>query len=218
MIVTIDGPAGTGKSTTARQLANRLGFEYLDTGAMYRAVAAECLRRSIDPMDTATVGQLAQSLTITFDEGRTFAAGRDVTGELRTAETTQAASLIAQNPDVRSALIDAQRRIADERHIVCEGRDQGTVAFPHAACKFFLTADPEVRALRRQQELASQGTDVPLATLLAEQTARDQRDENREIAPLIPAPDAQIIDTTASDIEEVVTRLEAIVRSKLESA
>ncbi len=214
MIVTIDGPAGTGKSTTARQLATRLGFDYLDTGAMYRAVAAECLSRGIDPAEIAPVGELAQSLVITFDEGRTFADGKDVTGELRTAETTQAASLIAQNPDVRRALIDAQRLIADEHNIVCEGRDQGTVAFPHAECKFFLTADPEVRACRRQQELAAQGTHVPLATLLAEQTARDERDANRQIAPLRPADDAQVIDTTNCDINEVVTRLESIVRTR----
>ncbi len=213
MIVTIDGPAGTGKSTTARQLADRLGFDYLDTGAMYRAVAAVCLAWGIDPVDVSAVGHLAQSLVITFDDGHTFADGKDVTGELRSAETTQAASIIAQNPDVRRSLIDAQRLIADERDIVCEGRDQGTVAFPHAECKFFLTADAQVRACRRQQELAAQGTRVSLAILLAEQTARDERDANREVAPLRPADDAQVIDTTHCDINEVVSQLESIVRA-----
>ncbi|MCA9075726.1 MAG: (d)CMP kinase [Planctomycetaceae bacterium] len=215
MIVTIDGPAGTGKSTTACQLAERLEFEYLDTGAMYRAVAAECLSRGIDAADHATVGELAQSLQITFENGRTFADGKDVTDQLRSAETTQVASLIAQIPEVRRALIDAQRLIADERDIVCEGRDQGTVAFPHAECKIFLMADPEVRASRRQQELVEQGTHVSLETLLAEQTARDERDANREIAPLKPADDALIIDTTFNTIDEVVTRLESIVRARM---
>lgn len=218
MIVTIDGPAGTGKSTTARQLADRLGFQHLDTGAMYRAVAATCLAREIDPADHPSVSELAQSLQVTFENGRTLADGKDVTDELRTAETTQAASFIAQNSDVRRALIDAQRQIAAERDIVCEGRDQGTVAFPHAECKFFLTADPEVRASRRQQELAAQGTHVPLETLLAEQTSRDERDANREIAPLKPAEDAQIIDTTNNTIDEVITRLESIVRAQITSS
>ncbi len=215
MIVTIDGPAGTGKSTTARRLAAQLGFDYLDTGAMYRAVAAECLAQSIAPQDQRAVGQLAESLDISFQEGRTFANGRDVTGSLRSAETTETASLIARNPDVRTAMIAAQRRMADDRDIVCEGRDQGTVAFPQAGCKFFLTADPEVRAHRRQQELAAQGRHVPLETLLAEQTARDQRDANRPIAPLRPADEALIIDTTDRDIDNVVQHLESLVRERL---
>ncbi|MGD9857151.1 MAG: (d)CMP kinase [Planctomycetaceae bacterium] len=215
MIVTIDGPAGTGKSTTARRLAERLGFEYLDTGAMYRAVAAECLARRIDSDNEPAIAELASSLHITFDQGCTFADGHDVTGSLRSAETTEAASVIAQNPGVRAAMIDAQRRIAADRDIVCEGRDQGTVAFPQAECKFFLTADPEIRARRRQQELAEQGREVPLETLLAEQTTRDHRDANRTVAPLRAADDAVLIDTTDRDIDAVVNRLESIVRDRL---
>jgi cytidylate kinase len=214
MIVTIDGPAGTGKSTTANRLAEQLGFEYLDTGAMYRALAAECLARGIDPADEAEVGRLAETLTIRIAKNRAFAGGRDVTDALRTPPTTQAASVIAQNPRVRSALVAAQRRLAAHRDIVCEGRDQGTVAFPHAECKFFLTADPQVRARRRQQELAEQGHRVALETLLAEQTARDERDANRAIAPLRPADDALIIDTTHSDIEAVVAQLASLVRDR----
>jgi cytidylate kinase len=214
MIVTIDGPAGTGKSTTAHRLAEQLGFDYLDTGAMYRAVAAECLARGIDPADEVEVGRLAETLTIRIAKNRTLAGGKDVTAALRTPQTTQAASVIAQNPKVRSAMVAAQRRLAANRDIVCEGRDQGTVAFPHAECKFFLTADPEVRARRRQQELAEQGHRVTLETLLAEQTARDERDANRPLAPLRPAGDALIIDTTHCDIEAVVAQLESLVRDR----
>lgn len=215
MIVTIDGPAGTGKSTTARRLAERLGFDYLDTGAMYRALAAECLARRLDPADAPRVARLAQGLQIAFDQGRTFVDGRDVTGLLRTAETTDAASVIAQNREVRAALVAAQRRIAAGRNIVCEGRDQGTVAFPHAECKFFLTADPEVRARRRRDELVEQGRTVTLESLLAEQSARDHRDATRSVAPLRAADDALTIDTTDRDLEAVVTHLEALVRARL---
>ncbi|MBX3440158.1 MAG: (d)CMP kinase, partial [Planctomycetaceae bacterium] len=176
MIVTIDGPAGTGKSTTARLLAERLGFAYLDTGAMYRAVAAECLARGIDPANDPAVARLAASLRMEFPDGRTLVDGRNVTESLRTPETTETASLIAQNADVRASLVALQRTLAAAGNVVCDGRDQGTVAFPDAECKFFLTADPEVRARRRQRELAEQGCEISLETLLADQAARDARD------------------------------------------
>src|SRR5688500_3702743 len=175
MVVTIDGPAGTGKSTAARNLAARLGFHFLDTGAMYRVVAWSCLNRGVHPADGGSAAQVAASTQIEFDGERTLADGNEVTAAIRTAEVTHAASVVAQIPEVRAELVRQQRRIAAGRDIVCEGRDQGTVAFPHAEHKFFLTAEPLERARRRRQELAEKGQDVPLETLLAEQTDRDAR-------------------------------------------
>jgi cytidylate kinase len=212
MIITIDGPAGTGKSTAARGLAERLGFEFLDTGAMYRVVALLCLDRGIDPADEIAAARLAAGATIEFHRGRTLAGGVDVTDRLRTPQVSQAASLVAQVPAVREELVRQQRRLAAGLDIVCEGRDQGTVAFPHAECKFFITADPVERARRRQQELAETGRVVSLEDLLAEQAARDQRDENRAVAPLKPAPDAIRIDTTALSADAVLDALEQHVR------
>lgn len=218
MIVTIDGPAGTGKSTVARQLAERLGFEYLDTGAMYRAIAARSLAAGIDPDDTERIAQLAREAQIRFVDGRTIIDGEDVTDQLRSGPTTEAASRVAQNVEVRQALVQQQRACAAGRDVVCEGRDQGTVAFPEARIKFFLDAAPEVRARRRQQELIEKGEQVELATLLAEQTARDERDRNRTVAPLRPAGDAMVVDTTDLPLEEVIHRLETAVRRVLSEA
>lgn len=218
MIVTIDGPAGTGKSTVARQLAERLGFEYLDTGAMYRAIAARSLAAGIDPDDTERIAQLAREAQIRFVDGRTIIDGEDVTDQLRSGPTTEAASRVAQNVEVRQALVQQQRACAAGRDVVCEGRDQGTVAFPEARIKFFLDAAPEVRARRRQQELIEKGELVELATLLAEQTARDERDRNRTVAPLRPAGDAMVVDTTDLPLEEVIHRLETAVRRVLSEA
>jgi CMP/dCMP kinase len=218
MIVTIDGPAGTGKSTVARQLAERLGFEYLDTGAMYRALAARSLAAGLDPDDAEQLAQLARQAQIRFVDGRTIIDGEDVTDRLRSGPTTEAASRVAQNVDVRQALVQQQRACAAGRDVVCEGRDQGTVAFPEARVKFFLDAAPEVRARRRQQELADKGEQVELAALLAEQTARDERDRNRTVAPLRPAEDAIVVDTTDLPLEEVIHRLETTVRRVLSEA
>lgn len=215
MIVTIDGPAGTGKSTVARQLAARLGFDYLDTGAMYRAIAARILTAGIDADDAQRVAQLAREAKIRFVDGRTIIDGEDVTDRLRTGPTTEAASRVAQNVEVRQALVQQQRACASGRDVVCEGRDQGTVAFPEARIKFFLDAAPLVRAQRRQQELAEKGEQVELSALLAEQTARDERDQNRAVAPLRPADDAIVVDTTDLPLEEVIHRLETSVRKVL---
>jgi CMP/dCMP kinase len=215
MIVTIDGPAGTGKSTVARHLAARLGFEYLDTGAMYRAIAARSLAGGIDPDETEQLAKLARQAQFRFVDGRTIIDGQDVTDELRTGPTTEAASRVAQNVGVRQALVQQQRKWSAGRDVVCEGRDQGTVAFPEARIKFFLDAAPEVRAQRRQQELAEKGELVELSALLAEQSARDERDRNRAVAPLRPAADAIVVDTTDLPLEEVVHRLETFVRRVL---
>jgi cytidylate kinase len=215
MIVTIDGPAGTGKSTAARRLAERLGFNFLDTGAMYRAVAYACLQRGIDVENPSTTSAVAAEIEIMFDGQRTLLSGRDVSDEIRTADASRAASIVAQHPQVREQLVRQQQRLAAQGNFVCEGRDQGTVAFPHAESKFFLTADPRERAVRRQRELAEKGTSVPLDQLLAEQTARDERDANRAVAPLRPAADALVIDTTSLDTEGVVDLLERHVRKRM---
>lgn len=215
MIVTIDGPAGTGKSTVARELANRLGFAFLDTGAMYRGIAARCLAAGIDLDDADRVAALAREAEVCFADGRTLVDGHDVTGALRTGATTEAASRIAENIDVRSALVRQQQSWATGSDVVSEGRDQGTVAFPKAACKFFLTARPEVRARRRQEELAAKGELLPIDVLLAEQSVRDERDQSRAVAPLRPAADAITIDTTDLSIDAVLEQLEQHVRQRM---
>ena len=214
MIVTIDGPAGTGKSTVARRLAEELGFDYLDTGAMYRMLGLKVVEAGVDPTVAGPVAEVASTTSIELADGRWLLDGVDVTDRLRTPEVTLAASLIAQISEVRRVLVDLQREFSRNRNVVCEGRDQGTVVFPHAEFKFFLTAQPEERARRRHAELASQGQEVDFATLLREQTARDQRDEVRAVAPLRAAADARQIDTTNSSIEDVVAQLVSYVNGR----
>lgn len=215
MIVTMDGPAGSGKSTAARQLARRLGFDFLDTGAMYRAVAYASLERDLPLDDEAAVGNLAQSLRMAFEGDRLFVDGSDVTDRLRSTEVTGAASRVAVLPSVREALVRLQRDAARGKNMVTEGRDQGTVVFPKAECKFFLTADPKERARRRALELEEQGQTVDLGDVLQQILERDERDASREVAPLKPANDALIIETTSLELEEVLARLERIVRERM---
>ncbi|SFH58373.1 (d)CMP kinase [Planctomicrobium piriforme] len=218
MIVTIDGPAGTGKSTVARRLAEQLRFQFLDTGAMYRMIALKALREQIDPGDQSGIGRLARETVMDLTDGGYLMDGVEVGGEIRTAEVTKAASLVAQIPAVRELLVRRQREIASARNIVCEGRDQGTVAFPHAECKFFLTAQPEERARRRLEELAAQGSQVDFEELLREQSDRDQRDQERAVAPLRPAADALLVDTTALDLDQVVRLLREQILVRVQSA
>ena len=217
MIVTIDGPAGTGKSTVARILAERLGFEFLNTGAMYRAVAYACLQREIELTDAEAVGRVPPQVEILFANNRLLLDGHDVTEAIHGQDVTQGASLVAANPSVRAHLVELQRAAARGSNLVTEGRDQGTVVFPNAECKFFLTASPEERARRRQQELRAKGEFIPLDDLLRQQEVRDQRDENRTCSPLKPASDAAIIDSTSMTLEDVASHLEALVllRSKV---
>ncbi len=213
MIITIDGPAGAGKSTVARQLAQRLGFAFLDTGAMYRAVAWACLQGGVDFADEEAVARVARKITITFEADRVVVDGRDVTAEIRTNEVTAASRPVAANVQVREMLSELQRRIAGDGDVVTEGRDQGTVVFPNAEFKFYLTADEQSRAVRRQQDFAARGQDLPLEQILKDQADRDRRDAGRRVGPLKPAADAIHIDTSAMEIDDVVEQLVQLVQS-----
>jgi cytidylate kinase len=215
MIVTIDGPAGAGKSSAARALAARLGFEYLDTGAMFRTVALAALRAGLDPTDGPGVGRLLEcGLRLDQASGRFRLAGEDVTEAIRSPEVSAASSRIAVLAEVRAFLATEQRRVAAGRRMVCEGRDQGTAVFPDAACKFFLTADPLERARRRQRERAARGESIAVEDVLREQQERDRRDAGRAIAPLCKAADAIEVDTTHLSPAEVLDRLEQEVRRR----
>ncbi len=208
MIVTIDGPAGSGKSTAARDLAARLGYDYLDTGAMYRAVALALGRRQIDLTDLPAVEAALATVQVEALPGRVVLNGEDVSGLIRNPEVSQGASRVAVIPAVRRFLATEQRRVAAGRHIVCEGRDQGTAVFPDAGCKFFLTADPVTRAERRYHELAASGEPISLEEVLQAQVERDARDASRDLAPMRPADDAIVIDTTHLTPDGVLARLE----------
>jgi cytidylate kinase len=200
MVVAIDGPAGAGKSTVARELARRLGFTYLDSGAMYRAVALAFLERDGRPADRA------RELTIELGE-RVIANGRDVTDEIRTPEASEAASRIATDKDVRSALVDKQHALLREGDWVAEGRDIGTVVAPDADLKIFLTASPEQRARRRAADLGADWRVV-----MRDQALRDEQDQSREHSPLRSAPDAIELDTTDRTVEDVVSQIADLVR------
>jgi cytidylate kinase len=212
MIVTIDGPAGAGKSTAARALARRLGFDFLDTGAMYRAVTLAALRAGCDLDSEDALARLVNDLTLELPPGHVLLDGEDVTNAIRTPEVSAGTGKVASSPAVRRRLGELQRALAAGRNIVCEGRDQGTIVFPDAARKFFLVADPVERARRRHRELLARGQDVPWEEVLAAQQARDARDAARDIAPMVPAADALLLDSTGLTLEQVVDRMEQEVR------
>ncbi len=215
MIVTIDGPAGSGKSSAARKLAALLGFRFLDTGAMYRAVALHCLQSQVAQDDESSVSNAAAAAGIEFVDERLLLNGRDVTAAIRTAEVTEAASLVATYAAVRARLVELQRSVAETDDIVTEGRDQGTVVFPDAQCKFFLTADARERAVRRRDELQADGEEVSLEEMLTAIRQRDERDLSRTHSPLRRAEDAIEIDTSALTLDEVIAELETRARERL---
>lgn len=216
MIIAIDGPAGAGKSSVSRALAQRLGFFFLDTGAMYRAVAHEGDRREIDWRDDQAAIDMAQAMQIEFAGDRVLIDGRDVTSDIRTTHVASLVHFPADNPEVRAILVDRQRELARGRDTVTEGRDQGTIAFPDAECKIFLTASPEERARRRFAELSARGEQLTLADVLRMQNARDLRDATREVGRLERAADAMEFFTDNLTTEEVVDRLEALVRRRMQ--
>jgi cytidylate kinase len=215
MIVTIDGPAGAGKSSAAKALARRLGFEFLDTGAMYRAVALAGLRAGIRLDDQSALQTMLVGLQLEMREGHILLGGEDVSGLIRTPEVSAGASVVAASAVVRPRLVELQRLVARGRDMVCEGRDQGTVVFPDAGCKFFLTAQAEERLRRREAELKERGQVVDVSALRRGQEERDHRDASRELAPMKPADDAVILDSTGLTLEQVVERMEEEVRRRM---
>jgi cytidylate kinase len=216
VVVTIDGPAGAGKSTVAKQLAKKLGYHLLDTGAIYRAVAFAAQRATISWDDAAGCADIARELDIRFelvgDKNHVFLAGADVSAAIRTPEVSSGASKVSAHPPVRAALLELQRRLGAGGGVVVEGRDTGTVVFPHAEAKFFLSANDEERARRRCAELPA-GTDFQ--QVLREIRERDQRDASRDVAPMKPADDAVLVDSSTQTIEQVVDSLAAVVSTRL---
>jgi cytidylate kinase len=217
IVVAIDGPAGAGKSTVTRRVAQKLGYELLDTGALYRLVALVARRRQIPWNDEARLAEIARELSaeVRFewkgDENRVWLGDDNVSEAIRTREMSGGASEVSALPGVRRELLNLQRSLGQRGGVVCEGRDIGTVVFPNAEVKFFLTASPEVRAQRRTKELEAAGQTPQYEQILAEVVARDERDSSRATAPLTQAPDAILIDSSTLSIDEVVDQMVATV-------
>lgn len=213
-IIAVDGPAGSGKSTVSRLLAARLGYLYLDTGAMYRAVALQAKRKNIDLKDTEKVGRLCMDLDLHFrvldGATRLFLGAEDISEAIRSPDMDMLSSVISTIKEVREAMTLLQRKMAEQRGVVAEGRDMGTVVFPDAERKFFIDADPEVRAGRRYRERLARGEKVSGQEVEKELRKRDDQDMTRALAPLVPAKDAILLDTTNLTVEEVV---ETMVRT-----
>ncbi len=221
-IVAIDGPAGAGKSTVARLLAKRLGYVYIDTGAMYRSVALVATRAGIALDDGEALGELAEKLDLRFeadgDVNRLFLGEEDASEAIRTPEMSRGSSEVSRWPRVREAMVAQQRRLGEGGGVVMEGRDIGTVVFPHAGAKFFVTATPEERARRRTAELKSKGNDADYEQVLCDVIDRDKRDSEREHSPLCQAEDAEEVLTDGLSIDEVLDLLEAKVRERERSS
>lgn len=218
-VVAVDGPSGSGKGTVSQLLAARIGWHYLDSGALYRVVGLAARRAGVDPGNSEDVAQIARKLQIEFRARRdgapaVFLDGEDVSDDLRTEESGDAASRVAAIPAVRQALLHKQHELRRAPGLVADGRDMGTTVFPDAIVKVFLTATPEVRAGRRYKQLKEKGFDVNLPRLLDEIRSRDARDAVRAVSPLKPAADAHLVDTSDLSISEVVDRIESLLRER----
>lgn len=209
-VVAIDGPAGAGKSTVARAVADELGFTYVDTGAMYRAIAMRALEDGIDPTDATAVSQLASSVHLSLADGAVMVDGRDVTDAIRTEDVTRASAQIARHPGVREALVAVQRRLAAEGDVVMEGRDIGTTVLPGAEVKVFLTASLDERTSRRAHQTGVDQTEI--SALKATIEERDRSDMERDESPLMQAPDAVVVDSTDKPIPDVVDEIAGLVK------
>jgi CMP/dCMP kinase len=216
LLITIDGPAGAGKTTVSRALADRIGYRYIDTGALYRAVAFEVKVYGIDPDDENALEQLCRHLELSFVETeqgvRLVCSGKDITDHIRSPEIAMLASAVSARAAVRHCLLEVQRNLAKDKGVVFEGRDMGTVVFPHADVKFFLDAGPKTRALRRYRELEATAVQT-LTEVEQDMTRRDANDQNRSLAPLKPAADAFRIDSTQLTVDQVVTQMVAQIRA-----
>ncbi len=217
--VAIDGPAGAGKSTIARAAAKELSFIYVDTGALYRAVGVYCLRNNIATNDAEGVGAVLDKIVVElkFIDGvqHVYLNGDDVSTEIRLPEASMAASNVSAIPSVRAFLFDLQRDIAAKNNCIMDGRDIGTVVLPNAQVKIFLTADPEERAMRRFKELVEKGSNVTYEEVLEDLKVRDYNDSHREIAPLKPAEDSVIINTTGNTLEESINMITDTIKEKM---
>ena len=222
-VITIDGPSGSGKGTVSRLVAQRLKWHLLDSGALYRLVALAGLQQGLPPEDEEAHRRIAEALDVRFEaddraQERIWLAGQDVTGDLRTETTGNAASRVAVMPAVRTALLQRQRDFQRPPGLVADGRDMGTVVFPAAEVKIYLTASADERALRRHKQLKDKGLDVSLARLSQEILERDRRDSSRSVAPLRPADAAVVIDSTGMAVESVVDRILAVARHRLSAS
>ncbi len=218
-IITIDGPSGAGKGTICQMLASRLGFHYLDSGALYRLLALAAKHHKVEWDNVEDLAVLAAHMDIAFnmnangDPPEVVLEGEVVTNQIRSEDIGTGASRVAAIPEVRQALMERQQAFATSPGLVADGRDMGTVVFPDADCKIFLTASAEERALRRYKQLIEKGESVSLADLVENVKNRDERDTRREVAPLVPAEDAVVVDTTGKDIKAVLETVLGIVRS-----
>ncbi len=221
-VVTIDGPSGAGKGTVSTLLAKQLGWHFLDSGAIYRVLAIASIHHQIDPEDEDGLIPLASGLDVNFEtsngDSKIILEGEDVTHSIRTEEVGAVASKVASLPRVREALLRRQRAFREAPGLVADGRDMGTVVFPNAEAKIFLTASAEERARRRYNQLKEKGLDVSIDGLLADIQARDDRDMNRSVAPLVPAEDALVLDSTELGIDQVLVKVAEFVELKLKGA
>lgn len=218
--IAIDGPAGAGKSTIAKRVAEELNFMYVDTGALYRAVALCAIQKNIEPDDSQRVSEMLSEIKVQLAFNYRFEKvvlldGKDVSSRIRTPEVSMAASKISALPQVRAYLLDLQRDIAKENNVIMDGRDIGTVVLPDARVKIFLTASPQVRAERRYKELSEKGADVSFDEVLRDVNERDYNDSHRKTAPLKPAEDSVFVDTTDLDFEQSVEKIISVIKERI---